>query len=103
MKRIFVVLALVLLLGVLCVPILADSPTETVTPTETEPPQETGIDGETQKMDGQIARAVYDFWAYWFPDQWVQDFPDMFVLLTIASTLAFVFGVMIYPFIKMFK
>lgn len=98
------ILALVLVIGaLLCVPISAEEVT-------TLPPESTLIvtDGEqgtaaASEIKGQLALLVYDFWTFWFPSEWVTSFPDLFVLLTIVTTLTLLYGILVRPTVKLFR
>lgn len=105
MKKLkFAALILVIMAILLCLPVAAEEATAT------DPPAIESIvtDGEegaaaASGVKGQLALLVYDFWAFWFPSEWVTSFPDLFVLLTIVSTLALLYGVLVRPTVNLFR
>lgn len=40
-----------------------------------------------ESIRGQLYEAVWSFWSIWFPADVVTSFPDVFVLLSVGSTL----------------
>lgn len=103
-KLLFFVLILAIMATLLCVPVAAEETTQA------DPPITESIvtDGEqgaaaASEIKGQLALLIYDFWTFWFPSEWVTSFPDLFVLLTIVTTLTLLYGILVRPTVKLFR
>lgn len=102
-KRILALCAVVLMMAFLAVPALAEGvPEESIgDQTADQITEVVEFESASDRVNGQVAKVIYDFWSFWFPSEWVAAYPDLFVLLTIVSTLALVFGIIIRPLIKL--
>lgn len=85
MKRTFLVFLLVfgLLLSLSYSVMATDVGEEQITVTESE----AAVDG----IKGQLYEAVWSFWSMWFPASVIDAFPDVFVLLSVGSTVCLLF------------